>query len=128
MACPNVPSWNLAVFAIALTGILGAHSAVSAPQPLKVGTVSRHASGYAGKQVSIVGYVLARENGYVLVSDEPGGRIGHYDLPVTGAALADLKPRVRYVFQGELLDHGLKAVNGDPVHLELSGPVTAAKP
>ena len=73
------------------------------------------------------GYVLARENGYVLVSDEPGGRIGHFDVPVTGAGVADLKPRVRYVFEGQLLDHGLKAVNGDPVHLELSAPPTVGQ-
>ena len=127
MACPHVPGRRLGlVVIVALIGIVGIQSAVSAPPPLKVGAVSRHASRYVGKQVTIAGYLLARESGYVLVSDEPGGRIGHYDLPVTGDGLATLRPRLRYVFEGRLLDHGLKAINGDPVHLELSAPVTPA--
>jgi hypothetical protein len=123
-----VPGWNVGgAVAIALIGIVAAPPAFSAALPLKVGAVSRHASGYVGKPVNIAGYVLASENGYVLISDEPGGSIGHYDLPVTGEGLADLKPRVRYVFEGQLLDRGLKAVNGDPVHLELTAPPSKAK-
>ena len=107
MACPHVPGRRLGlVVIIALIGIVGIQSALSAPRPLKVGAVSRHASRYVGKQVTVAGHLLARESGYVLVSDEPGGRIGHYDLPVTGEGLAAVRPQVRYVFDGRLLDHG----------------------
>jgi hypothetical protein len=86
--------------------------------------VTRHASHYLDRQVTVAGYELAAEEGYVLVSDEPGGRIGHYDLPVTGPGIGSLEPHKRYVFTGRLRAHGLTAVNGDPVHLELDVPAS----
>ena len=74
------------------------------------------------------GYLLARENGYILFSDEPGGRIGRYDLPVTGDGIDGIVPGKRFVIEGTFLDHGLTASNGNPDHLELVKPPQPAGP
>lgn len=77
-----------------------------------------------GKEVTITGFLLRQEDGYAIISDEPGGKLGHFDLPVVGDGVAALLPKVRYDLQGLLLDQGLNAVNGDPVHLQLTAPVS----
>lgn len=89
------------------------------PVPLKVGAVTRHADRFAGQHVLLSGYLLAREPGYILFSDEARGRISPYDLPVTGAGIDQMVPLKRYLIEGEVLDHGLAAGNGNPYHLEL---------
>ena len=88
----------------------------------KVGAVTRHAAHYLNQDVMLRGYLLARGNGYVLFSDEPGGKISRYDLPVVGPGVDQMKPMQRYVVEGTFLDHGLSASNGSPVHLELTAP------
>jgi len=108
----------LAAAALAAVGLV--QPAVSAPVVHAVGAVTRHASKFIGKDVAMRGYLLARRNGYILFSDEPGGRIGRYDLPVSGTGIDRIVPHKRYVIEGTFLDHGLKASNGNPDHLELT--------
>jgi len=108
--------------AVALVVAAAVHPAASAPTVHKVGAVTRHAAKFIGQDVTMRGYLLARENGYILFSDEPGGRIGRYDLPVSGAGIDQTVPGKRFVIEGRFLDHGLKASNGNPDHLELTQP------
>ncbi len=120
--------WSGAALAAALVGAAVIHPAAAAPAVHTVGSVTRHAAKFVGQDVAMRGYLLARENGYVLFSDEPGGRIGRYDLPVTGNGVAAIVPRKRYVIEGTFLDHGLVASNGNPDHLELTKPPQPAAP
>ncbi len=99
-----------------------AHASAEAAVVHKVGEVTWHAQTFVDKDVTIVGFVLAREKGYVFVSDERTGRVSVHDLPVTGAGIDQLRPAVKYTLQGKLLSHGLKAKNGSPYHLELTSP------
>ena len=101
-----------------------------APRPTvhKVGAVTRHAAKFIGQDVVMRGYLIARESGYILFSDEPGGRIGRYDLPVTGDGIDGIVPGKRFVIEGTFLDHGLTASNGNPDHLELTAPPQLAGP
>jgi hypothetical protein len=117
-----------ALAAAALVAGAAVHPAASAPTVHKVGAVTRHAPAFIGQDVVMRGFLLARENGYILFSDEPGGRIGRYDLPVTGDGIDQIAPRKRYVIEGRFLDHGLTASNGNPDHLELTQPPQPAGP
>ena len=90
------------------------------PVTHRVGAVTRHARTFVGQQIRLIGYPLARGQGYVLFSDEPRGRISRFDLPVTGAGWETMRHGEKYLIEGELLDHGLVAGNGNPYHLELS--------
>ncbi len=111
-----------AVVAAAWMGVAVVQPAASAPIVHKVGAVTRHAAKFIGQQVTMRGYLLARRKGYILFSDEPGGRIGRYDLPVSGAGIDGIVPHKRYLIEGTFLDHGLTASNGNPDHLELTAP------
>ena len=73
-------------------------------------------------------YVLAREPGYVLFSDEATGKIGVHDLPVNGPGAEAMLPARKYVIEVVFLDHGLTASNGSPLHLELTTAPAEAKP
>lgn len=106
--------------AVAIAALLTIPALAGDPAPLKVGAVTRHADGFVGQHVRLIGYLLAREPGYILVSDEARGRITRYDLPVTGAGIDGMLPLKKYVIEGEFLDHGLTASNGNAYHLELS--------
>ncbi len=99
-----------------------AYPAMSAPVIHKVGAVTRHAATFVGHDVAMRGYMLSRADGYIFFSDEPGGRIGRYDLPVSGDGIDQIQPGKRYVVEGRFLDSGLKASNGNPDHLELTAP------
>jgi hypothetical protein len=116
------------LIAAAVAGAVAVDTAASAPVVHKVGAVTRHASTFVGQDVALSGYLLAREDGYILFSDEPGGRISRYDLPVTGDGIDQVAPRTRYLIEGSFLDHGLKASNGNPDHLELTKPPQVAGP
>ncbi len=123
--------WKPAAALIAAVGVavtLGGAAATPAPVVHKVGAVTRHAAKYAGQDIVLTGYLLAREPGYVLFSDEPGGRIGRYDLPVSGDGIDQLQPRTKYVIEGTFLDHGLTASNGNAYHLALTAPPQPATP
>lgn len=103
---------------------LSASAAVAAgtSAPLKVGAVTWHTARYAGKKITLRGYLLRREAGYLIFSDEAGGSLSAHDLPVTGTGLDSVEPRRAYTLSGRLVKGGLAAVNGNPYHLELSAP------
>jgi hypothetical protein len=86
----------------------------------RVGTVTWHPTRYAGKVVEMRGYLLRREKGYVLFSDEPGGKVSAHDLPVIGAGIDTIKARRKYLLTGRFVKGGLKAFNHNPYHLELT--------
>ena len=100
--------------------------AASAPVVHTVGSVTRHAAKFVGREVTMRGYLLARADGYILFSDEPGGRIGRYDLPVAGDGIDQIAPGQRTIIEGTFLDQGLTALNGNPDHLELTKPPRSA--
>jgi hypothetical protein len=117
-----------ALAAAALVVAAAVLPAASAPVVHKVGAVTRHAAKFVGQDVVMRGYLLARADGYILFSDEPGGRIGRYDLPVTGDGIDRIAPGQRTVIEGTFLDHGLTASNGNPDHLELTKPPQLSSP
>jgi hypothetical protein len=91
------------------------------PLPLHtVGQISRHASNFLNQEVRMQGYMLKKEPGYILFSDEPDGSIGRFDLPIMGAGIEAMKPGLKYELRGTFLGSGLKASNGNPDHLKLS--------
>ncbi len=89
-----------------------------------VGEVTRHAQSFVGQAVLIRGYLLKKEVGYVIFSDEPTGSISSFDLPITGQGLDLMQPNQAYLVQGTFLGQGLTASNGNAYHLELSSPPT----
>ena len=116
------------LMATAVAAAISTHAAAAAPVVHKVGAVTRHASTFIGQDLVLSGYFLAREDGYILFSDEAGGRISRYDLPVTGVGIDQIAPRTRYLIEGKFLDQGLTASNGNPDHLELAKPPQVAGP
>jgi hypothetical protein len=110
------------VMAAGVAAFLPVHAMAAEPTVHKVGAVTRHAGKFVGQHVLLSGYPLAREQGYILFSDEPRGRISRYDLPVVGAGVDKMRRTKRYLIEGEFLDHGLTASNGSRYHLELSAP------
>ncbi len=87
-----------------------------------VGDVTRYAQLFVGQTVLIRGYLLKKETGYVIFSDEPTGSISSFDLPVTGQGIDLMQPNQAYLVQGTFLGQGLTASNGNVYHLELSSP------
>jgi hypothetical protein len=94
----------------------------------KIGQVTRHARKFVNQGITLTGYLLAQEEGYAIVSDEPRGKISAHDLPVSGAGLDRMRPMKKYVFEGNFLDHGFKAINGSRYHLELVAAPQEASP
>ena len=94
----------------------------------KVGAVTWHAKTYAAQIVSVRGYVLALQDGYLLFSDEPTGAISAHDLPVEGPGTGTMVLKGKYVLVGRFVAGGLKASNGNPYHLELTTPPQALSP
>jgi len=114
---------------LAASGIANAMPAGAAPAVVhKVGAVTWNARKYASQQVTVRGYVLAIEAGYVLFSDEPTGAISAHDLPVTGPGVDQMALRGKYTLQGRFVAGGLSASNGNPYHLELTAPPQPAAP
>ncbi len=96
----------------------------STSTPHTVGEVTRHPGPFIGTSVRIRGYLLKKENGYVIISDEPMGSISRFDLPVTGSGIDAVRSNQSYEFDGIFLNQGLTASNGSNYHLELSSPPT----
>ncbi len=94
----------------------------------KVGQVTWHAKRFVDREIVVSGYLLKRENGYVIVSDEDRGAISAHDLPVSGPGIDQMQSATKYVMKGKFLDRGLSASNGSPYHLELAAPPEPAKP
>ena len=120
---------TLQVIALALLLSLGfsaVGSAMGTPATYKVGSVTWHAKKFAGQNLLIVGYVLRREAGYVLFSDEPTGAVSAHDLPVAGLGIEQLSITKKYLLSGKFVEGGLAASNGNLYHLELAAaPVLA---
>ena len=92
----------------------------SQPAMYKVGQITWHAQRFVDRDVIVSGYLLKREKGYVIVSDEARGGITVHDLPVSGPGIDQMQPMAKYVMRGRFLDHGIDASNGNRYHLELS--------
>ena len=103
-------------------------AAASPPVVHKVGAVTWNARKYASQQVTVRGYVLAIDAGYVLFSDEPTGAISAHDLPVTGPGVDQMALKGKYTLQGRFVAGGLTASNGNPYHLELTSPPQPSAP
>ncbi len=86
------------------------------PAVYAVGAVTRNPAPYIGATLAIRGYLLEKDTGYDIISDEPTGTVGPYDLPVTGPLLASLHSGILYTLQGTFLGQGLTARNGNPDH------------
>ena len=108
--------------AVALVAVASAGAAIAASPPTvhKIGAVTWHAAKFVNQDLVLSGYLLLRADGYVLFSDEPGGRVSQHDLPVTGAGIELVQPKIRYAIRGHFVHGGLVASNGNPYHLELS--------
>jgi|GEM_PF-1942922 len=87
-----------------------------------IGSITRHVQGYINKNITVSGYMLAQHGTYAIFSDENGGAIGVYDLPVVGPGIDKIVPGQKYLLQGVFKYKGLTASNGNPYHLELSQP------
>ena len=113
---------------ILMAGALAALPAMAATPIHKIGKVTWHAERYAGQTLELTGFLLTRGDGYVLFSDEAGGKVSAHDLPVTGPGLDGLKRGVRYYLHGVFVKGGLAASNGNPYHFELVEAPGTAKP
>ncbi|MDE2031166.1 MAG: hypothetical protein KGI58_02840, partial [Patescibacteria group bacterium] len=82
-------------------------SSISFDNVLKIGQVSRHTDNYVNKSVTLTGYVISKENGYAIFSDESNGSVGYYDLPVSGPGVGNFALKQKYTFQGVLKYKGL---------------------
>lgn len=101
----------------------GRLAAQTAPlKPSSIGAVTRHSAPFIGHTLLLKGYLVKRERDYLIFSDENGGPIGRYDLPVTGSGLSLVKPGRQYALEGRFLDRGLASANRNPDHFELSKP------
>lgn len=95
----------------------------ASPVPLRgIGQVTRHVAGFIGTAIRVQGYMLALEKTYAIFSDESGGPIGVYDLPVSGPGVGDLHFKQKYILLGTFVYGGLQASNQNAYHLELSQP------
>lgn len=117
------PNFATTPFVASAASSAASSTGTLAPSPLyTIGQVTRHAANFIGQTLRLAGYLLGRESGYAIFSDEPGGAIGRYDLPVTGPGLDNLVSGQKYELTGRFLDQGLAASNGNPDHLELLSP------
>ena len=94
----------------------------------KVGKVTWHPARYVGHSIRLEGYVLVKEAGYVLFSDEATGKVSMHDLPVIGTGVEQMLQGEKYLLEGKFVHGGFKAMNASPYHLELSAPPQIAKP
>ncbi len=106
--------------------ILPANQAITpvpAPGPVQtVGHITRNAEKFINTYVTMSGYLLKKENGYIIFSDEATGSAGRYDLPVTGIGIDAMKTSQKYLLSGFFMNFGLAASNQNPDHLELESP------
>lgn len=87
-----------------------------------VGSVTWHPKGFIGRTVEMRAYVLAVEDGVILLSDEPNGPVSAHDLPVSGVGADQLVLGRRYVVTGTFVKDARPAPTGSSYHLELSVP------
>jgi|GEM_PF-4629360 len=94
----------------------------TAGKPIRVGAVTWHAKNFVGKEVRVVGFVLKKEKGYILFSDEGTGAVTVGDMPVVGSGVDNMLLKGKYILEGKFVYLGLVASNGNKYHLELSQP------
>lgn len=93
----------------------------SAGLPLyRVGQITRHAKNFLGQHLRLEGYLLQKEVGYVIFSDEAKGPVGFYDLPVVGVQTATIQPGTKYILEGVFSQSRLLTINHNPYSLKLS--------
>ncbi len=85
-----------------------------------IGQVTRHAQNFASQQVRVQGYLLKKEKGYIIFSDEAGGIISSYDLPVIGQGIDLVEFKKKYILEGRFVKDGLVSSNNNLYHLELT--------
>ncbi len=85
-----------------------------------IGQVTRHATDFVGQNVKVAGYLLKKEIGYLIFSDEATGAISSFDLPVTGSGVEMVKSGQKYILEGKFVQGGLQSSNNNLYHLELS--------
>lgn len=84
-----------------------------------VGQVTRHAKNFVNQTVQMQGYLLKKENSYLIFSDEPTGAISSYDLPVVGSGISKIQFKHKYTLEGRFMYGGLNSSNHNLYHLEL---------
>jgi hypothetical protein len=89
------------------------------PKIYLVGNITFHAANFVNKYIKITGYIIARENGYIIFSDEKIDTPNPHDLPVTGSGLDKILPLHKYVLSGQFVYGGLVASNNNPYHFEV---------
>lgn len=92
------------------------------PQLSSIGSITHQASNFLNQTVKVQGYLLKKENGYAIFSDEPSGAISQYDLPVVGTGVDTVVPNKKYILEGRFVAGGLQSSNGNLNHLELTSP------
>ena len=93
----------------------------ASPLPITtIGSVTRHAGNFFNQTIRVEGYLLKKEKGYGIFSDERSGTIGSFDLPVTGAGVDSIGYNKKYLLEGRFVSGGLTSSNGNPNHLELT--------
>jgi outer membrane protein assembly factor BamB len=92
------------------------------PDTYTVGAMSRHPTSFQNLVVKIKGYLLKKDAGSLIISDEPDGAIGRYDLPVVASGLDAVVAGKPFLFTGRIVEGGLEASNGNPFHFELIQP------
>ncbi len=126
--CRNRHRTATSVFAAILIATCSVGSPGAAATLHRIGSVTWHAKRYKDTVLDLVGYPLARRDGYVLFSDEAHGKISAHDLPVTGTGIDRVKLHHRYRIRGKFILGGLKASNGNPYHLQsTSTPLPAPR-
>jgi hypothetical protein len=98
-------------------------SASSTPlQPPTIGSVTRHPEQYIGASMQLRGYLLEMNGGIAIFSDEAGGAVSSFDLPVVGSGVQDLMLNRPYTLVGTFTSGNPAAQNGSTYRLELSMP------
>lgn len=118
----NVPD-GMDIIMRSTSGTVATAQASPIPNPSTlqtIGQVTRHASQFVNQTVRLQGYLIKKENGYLIFSDEPNGAISSYDLPVVGPGIDAVLFNQKYVLEGKFVYGGLKSSNGNLYHLELT--------
>ncbi len=108
-------------------------TAVSAATPIPqltihtIGQITHHAQNFVNQTLKMQGYLLAIRDGYDIFSDESGGAINPFDLPIRGLGIATVTFKKKYQLYGKFLFGGLTASNNNQYHLELLAPPQLVK-
>ncbi len=85
-----------------------------------VGEITWHAKGYLGTDVRIRGYLLGKEGGDGILSDEKTGSITPHDLLVTGPGVANMQLGQKFILEGLLIANTRLSIGRTLYILEVS--------